>query len=330
MTRQPDKDSLFRIRSAQKFEAKALEIFRWQARENPVYRKYLEYLDCDFSAVASLTGIPFLPVDFFKSHPIRSVKQPPEKVFTSSTTTGSVPSRHEVVSLSLYRQSFLSGFEHFYGPVGDYCILALLPSYLERSDSSLVYMAGELIRMSGHPSGGFYLNNLQELAHLIRELEAGGQKTLLLGVTFALMDLAEQYPPCLKHTIVMETGGMKGRREEITRQEVHRFLTGRLGVSSIHSEYGMTELLSQAYSKGRGIFHTPAWMKVLIRDRHDPFQYLEPGKTGGINVIDLANLYSCSFIETRDLGRLHPDGGFEVLGRFDQSDVRGCNLMIED
>lgn len=237
-------------------------------------------------------------------------------------------SRHFVRKYADYKFSFEGAFEHFYGNIRDYCVLALLPNYLERDGSSLVEMAKELIDASGHPSSGFYLNNLEDLINTINRLKAGNTKVLLLGVTFALLDLAEMGPFDWSKLIVMETGGMKGRRKEIVREELHQSLCKAFGVSSIHSEYGMTELLSQGYSTGQGIFHCPPWMKVLVRDAYDPLSLLEGPKSGGINVIDLANLDSCSFIATQDLGKLHADGGFEVLGRFDNSDIRGCNLMI--
>uniref|UniRef100_UPI003567DA85 acyl transferase n=1 Tax=Labilibaculum sp. TaxID=2060723 RepID=UPI003567DA85 len=250
--------------------------------------------------------------------------------FTSSGTTGNLTSRHFVPDLKMYEQSFTKGFEQYYGSVSDYCILALLPSYLEREGSSLIYMMEHLIRDSKHPKSGFYLHNHEELIATIKELKKQNQKILLLGVSFALLDLAEKFQLDLENVIVMETGGMKGRRKEITREELHAFLTKRLGVEKIHSEYGMTELLSQAYSKGDSLFFTPSWMKVLIRDTYDPFSYEKQGRSGGVNVIDLANIHSCSFIETQDLGRIHADGSFEILGRFDHSDIRGCNLLVNE
>ena len=231
--------------------------------------------------------------------------------------------------MDLYMNSFRGVFNMFYGDPGDYRILALLPSYLERKNSSLVYMADELIRMSGHPESGFYLDNLEELAEHMSTLEGEGQKSLLLGVSFALADLAEKHPMKLQHTIVMETGGMKGRRREMTREELHDLLKEGFGVRSVHSEYGMCELLSQAYSKGDGIFYCPPWMKILIRDPYDPLSAMKRDSSGGINIVDLANIYSCSFISTQDIGRITSDGGFKVLGRFDNSDIRGCNLMME-
>ncbi len=327
MTPKPDTFSLFSIRSAAEFEKKAMEVFSWQRLNNPVYKKYIEYLDLDPVEIRFPGEIPFLPAAFFRTHPVRCGNKNPETVFTSSSTTGSNPARHEVTDLSLYRTSLLTGFERVYGKVEGTCILALLPAYLERPGSSLVFMAKELILKSGHPHSGFFLHNLEELASLLRKLDPGEERILLLGVSFALLDLAAFGPFRLKHTLVMETGGMKGRRKELTREELHESLKKGFGVDQIHSEYGMTELLSQAYSTGDGIFQPPPWMRVLIRDRYDPFHFLPDGQTGGINVIDLANLNSCSFIETQDLGRILPGGGFEVLGRYDQGETRGCNLM---
>lgn len=308
------------------FNGLALEIFRFQYAENPVYRAFTDALGVQPDRVSHFTGIPFLPVSLFKTADIRTTTFVPAQVFESSGTTGMVPSRHPVKEISLYEESFLRGFELFYGPVTDWCILALLPSYLERKGSSLVYMADKLVQRCGHPSAGFYLDEFEPLAGVIRELEDKQQKTLLLGVTFALLDFAAQCPMPLRHTVVMETGGMKGRRKEMIRREVHVLLKEAFGVSTVHSEYGMTELLSQAYSKGEGLFQTPPWMKVLARDEEDPLLVKEQGN-GILNVIDLANIYSCSFIATDDAGRLHEDGGFEVLGRVDGSDLRGCSLL---
>jgi hypothetical protein len=250
----------------------------------------------------------------------------PEVIFESSGTTQTINSRHLVKSMAVYRNSFMKAFQLFYGPVSEWCIIGLLPSYLERSNSSLVVMANELIQQSGHPDSGFYLYEHEKLSATLQALEAKKQKTLLIGVTFALLDFAEKHLLNLQHTIVMETGGMKGRREEWTRQQVHDFLIARLGVKSIHSEYGMTELLSQAYSGGNGIFYCPPWMKIILRADDDPLQ-IAATDNGIINVVDLANIYSCSFIATDDAGRIQKDGGFEVIGRTDNSDLRGCSLM---
>jgi phenylacetate-coenzyme A ligase PaaK-like adenylate-forming protein len=328
------------------FETTALEVFRFQYENNPIYRHYAEALHIDPAAVNSLAKIPFLPIDFFKSHRVQTSGFEPEAIFESSGTTGSVNSRHLVKDLSLYEESFTRGFELFYGSEKEYCILALLPSYLERKarlltescgsenkDSSLVYMVDRLIGLSGHPESGFYLHEYDKLFDVLNELEKQKQKTLLFGVTFALLDFAEKFSFPLKNTTIMETGGMKGRKEEMVRDEIHHILKRAFHVSSIHSEYGMTELLSQAYSKGDGIFYCPPWMKVLVRDEGDPFELRMPwtGKmasgSGAINVIDLANIHSCGFIATDDLGKMHPNGSFEVLGRMDNSDLRGCGLM---
>ena len=310
------------------FDAIAMETFHFQAAENPVYQKYLEILNPGLPEIRSAGDIPFMPVEFFKSHRVVTGHGRESRVFESSGTTGSDTSRHFIVDEEIYIDSLESGFRHFFGEPAEYCFLALLPSYLERQNSSLVFMMDHLIRKSNHPLSGFYLNNLDDLEIRLLELEKSGQKTMLLGVTYALLDLAERFSAKLHHTIVVETGGMKGRREEITRRELHRILQTAFGTEAIGSEYGMTELLSQAWSTANGIFHTPPWMKIRIRDPYDPFREMPVGKSGGIDVIDLANRFSCSFIQTQDLGRLHPDGSFEVLGRFDNSELRGCNLLV--
>jgi hypothetical protein len=293
-----------------------------------VYGKFLNFLGVSAHSVKEISDIPFLPIEVFKAHPVVSGQFEPQEIFTSSGTTGADTSKHYVRELDLYTASFRKTFNRFYGPVSNYCVLALLPAYLERTGSSLVFMANDFISQSQHPLSGFYLNNLAELSEILQKLESEKQPTLLLGVSFALLDLAEQFPQKLQHTLVMETGGMKGRRKELTRSELHDILKTAFNLEKIHSEYGMTELLSQAYSKGDGLFSCPPWMRVLIREQSDPLNYAPTGKTGGINVIDLANIDSCSFIATSDLGRLHINGNFEVLGRFDSSDVRGCNLLI--
>lgn len=312
------------------FRQTALSAFHHQYHHNQVYRQYCDLLGTSPRHTTDMEQIPFLPVEFFKSQFVFAGDPPWEQVFTSSGTTGMERSSHYVKKLDLYRKSFTHAFEYFYGPAGDWCLLALLPGYADNPDSSLIYMTDDLIRHTGHPDSGFYLDNRQALVDKLKELEGKKQKTLLLGVGFALLDLAEAFPMNLNHTIVMETGGMKGRREEITREDLHQRLKDGLGVDRIHSEYGMAELLSQAYSRGNGLFHTPPWMKVLIRDHDDPFEYVDAGMSGGINIIDLANLYSCPFIETRDIGKKHTDGSFEVLGRFDHSDIRGCSLLVVD
>ncbi len=322
--------SVFNINDKNQFRETALDIFNYQARNNEVFGKFLSNLKRDKSSIKDLNSIPFLPVELFKSQKIFSGAPVFETVFESSTTTGSVSSKHYIHDLKLYEKSFLNSFRLFYGEPSEYLIAALLPSYLERGNSSLVYMVDRLIYRSGDPQSGFYRNDAERLLQVLEGGRKENRKRILIGVSFALLDLAEKYSPDLSGVTVMETGGMKGRRKEITRQELHGILTERLNVPVIHSEYGMTELLSQAYSKGNGVFYSPPWMKVLISDPQDPLTITgEPGVTGGINIIDLANYYSCSFLATSDLGRLHEDGGFEVIGRFDNSDIRGCNLMAE-
>jgi phenylacetate-coenzyme A ligase PaaK-like adenylate-forming protein len=324
-----DPEKIFNIKSETGFHNLALEIFHYQSENVAVYKDFIAHLKINPSEIIDYRNIPFLPVELFKSLEINAIGKNPEIIFESSVTTGNIPSRHFVADLKVYEQSFLNGFGHFYGNVSEMCILALLPSYLERSGSSLVYMAEELIRKSGHPESGFYLNDQEKLISVLRNLKNQQQKVLLLGVSFALLELSEKYEENLEGIIVMETGGMKGRRNEMVREDLHSYLKKRFNLKQIHSEYGMTELLSQAYSMGEGIFYCPPWMKILVRDSYDPFQYMENEHTGSINVIDLANIYSCSFIATSDIGRLHENGGFEVLGRMEYSDIRGCNLMID-
>lgn len=309
------------------FEASALEIFLFQSQNCTVYKDFLQALKVDPAAVSKLEQIPFLPVRFFKSHAIQTTTFKPAIIFESSGTTGSVNSRHLVKDLLLYEESFKKGFELFYGPVEQWCIIGLLPSYLERSNSSLVYMVDKLIDWSKHLQSGFYLNEHEQLFKLLEELENRKQKTLLIGVTFALLDFAEKYALPLRHTVIMETGGMKGRREELIRSEVHTILKNAFQLPVIHSEYGMTELFSQAWSKGDGVFKCPPWMKLLVRDEEDPFVVKQTG-SGTINIIDLANSWSCSFIATDDVGNIEQNGNFEVLGRMDGSDLRGCSLMV--
>lgn len=311
------------------FDPLALEIFRFQYQNNPVYHQYVKALQVVGEDITAVHDIPFLPIQFFKGHTITTTHFEPEAIFESSGTTQSINSRHLVKDLGIYRQSFEKAFELFYGPVKNWCIIGLLPSYLERKNSSLVVMADELIRQSQHPQSGFYLYEHEKLQYVLQQLEQQQQPTLLIGVTFALLDFAEKFPMPLQHTVIMETGGMKGRRTEITRQEVHTILQNAFTTGHIHSEYGMTELLSQAYSSGNGLFTCPPWMKVLVRQEDDPFDVSEAG-TGIVNVIDLANIYSCSFIATDDVGRVYGNGQFEVQGRLDNSDIRGCSLMITD
>lgn len=312
------------------FNRLALETFQFQYLNNEVYRKYCETLKIGPGNINSITQIPFLPISFFKTHHITSTIFKPQTVFESSGTTKTINSKHLVKSMALYEKSFTKAFARFYNNVKDWCIIGLLPSYLERKNSSLVVMVDKLVQQSGHPQSGFYLNEFEKLQTVLLSLERNKQKTLLIGVTFALLDLAEQFPMPLQYTTIMETGGMKGRREEMTRQQVHDVLCQAFGKEAIHSEYGMTELLSQAYSKSNGIFNTPPWMKILIREEDDPFAVSEAAEStisGAINVIDLANIYSSSFIATEDAGRLYTGGSFEVLGRLDNTDIRGCSLL---
>jgi len=323
-----NKNKIFSIASNEDFKKVAIEVFNFQFENNLIYQKFCKLLNIDPTLVKEICDIPFLPIHFFKSEDILSSEEDIQITFTSSGTTGSMTSKHHVTNLSIYEDSFNQAFQKFYGNIEDYVVLALLPSYLERDGSSLIYMADHLIKASKHPVSGFYLDNLEELKYNLIELDSSGQKVLLIGVSFALLDLVESYKFNLKNTIVMETGGMKGRRKEMIREELHQILSEGFGVSSIHSEYGMTELLSQAYSNGNGIFDCPPWMKILIRDPEDALTYLSDGKTGGINVIDLANVNSCAFIATQDLGKIQKGDTIEILGRFDNSDIRGCNLMV--
>lgn len=322
------KQQVFGIENDGQFNKTALEVFRFQAEHCRVYNQFIKGLRLDPKSMASADQIPFLPISFFKSHAVVSSGIRPEVTFTSSGTTGMVTSSHLVSDVSWYEASFRAAFRLFYGDIRRYTILALLPSYLERGGSSLIYMADDLIRQSQNPESGFFLYNHEELYNRLAKQQETGKRTLLIGVTFALLDFIEKYTFNYPELIVMETGGMKGRRKEMIREELHRQLCDGFGVNAIHSEYGMTELLSQAYSKGEGIFNCPPWMKVVTRDTNDPLTLLANGKTGGINVIDLANINSCSFIATQDLGRVYSDGSFSVLGRFDNSDIRGCNLLI--
>ena len=321
-------DSIFNIQTEDEFNAAALAVFKFQYTSNLVYQEFCNLLNKNIVSVTNYTDIPFLPIQFFKSKKVLIQNATPEITFSSSGTTGTVTSKHYVSNVQVYIDSYLKGFKYFYGDIREYCVLALLPSYLEREGSSLIYMADDLIKKSDHPDSGFYLNNIDALVTKLQALEKKGVKVLLIGVSFALLDVAEQYNLNLKNTIVMETGGMKGRRKELIREELHQELQKGFGVSKIHSEYGMTELLSQGYSKGNGIFNTPPWMKILTRDPEDPLTLQTTGKTGGINVIDLANINSCSFIATQDLGKVHQDNSFEIIGRFDNSDIRGCNLLV--
>lgn len=318
-----DTKSIFSIATQTDFDRVALEVFRFQAEACAPYREYLELLGVDPAAVECPKQIPFLPIELFKSHRVYCGSNPPQQIFTSSSTTGQTPSRHYVADLRIYEEAFTRSFELFYGPAEQTAIYALLPNYLEREGSSLIYMVEGLIRRGG---GGFYLYDHDAL---LRDMEAHQGKKILLGVSYALWDLAEEQRGALRDVIVMETGGMKGRREELPREEFHRLLCDAFGVQSIHSEYGMAELMSQAYSDGNGIFRTPPWMRICVRDLNDPFRLLPNGATGGVNLIDLANLYSCSFLQTQDLGKVYDDGSFRILGRISGSEIRGCNLLVQ-
>ncbi|HSU29317.1 MAG TPA: hypothetical protein VLJ68_13110 [Chitinophagaceae bacterium] len=321
-------DKIFPVKDKD-FLALALEIFHYQYRENPVYNSYVDLLSVDPRKVNSLERIPFLPIRFFRSGPVTSGTFNAAAIFESSGSSATINSNHYVKDLEIYKESLSKCFEFFYGSVQQYCILGLLPSYLERKNASLVYMVQELINASAHPESGFFLDDLDKLTGTLIELEAKDQKTILFGVSFALLDLAEKGSLDLKNTIIIETGGMKGRRKELVRSELHEILKSAFPVPAIHSEYGMTELLSQAYSRGEGIFHTPPWMKIMLRDENDPLEVYSSGpRSGVINIIDLANIHSCAFIATDDVGKLYSDGSFEVMGRVDNSDLRGCSLMV--
>lgn len=339
-------DDIFTISSKRDFEKLALKVFRYQFDNNKVYNEFCTLLKKDKANVKAILDIPFLPIQFFKSHEVISSTETIQETFTSSGTTSPliptggilnepIRSKHFVTDISIYEQSYRKGFSEFYGNIEDYCVLAMLPSYLERDGSSLIYMVDDLIQSSNHPDSGFYLNNYDELLEKLQKLHSENQNILLIGVTYALLDLIE-YAQSISFPIwglggsliIMETGGMKGKRKEIIREELHEILCQGFGVPVIHSEYGMTELLSQAYSLGNGLFECPPWMQILTRDTEDALSYVGYGKTGGINVIDLANINSCSFIATQDLGKKYPNHSFEVLGRFDNSDIRGCNLMV--
>lgn len=323
-------NKIFNNKSQTAFLETALEVFNYQYINNTIYQDFVKNLGKAHSSFKNLYEIPFLPVEFFRNHKIISGDNPVEMIFESSGTTGLTPGKHFVNDINLYEESFLKAFRLFYGDPEEFLIAALLPSYIERSNSSLIYMADNLIKKSRQNGSGFYKENVADLIQTLNQAKKANLKALLIGVSFALLDLAEQMAPDLSGVIVMETGGMKGRRKEMTRSELHAVLKDKFNVPTIHSEYGMTELMSQAYSKGDGMFYCPPWMKVIIRDPQDPLTiYSEHSKTGGINIIDLANINSCSFIATGDLGRVHDDGGFEVLGRYDNSDIRGCNLLVE-
>ncbi|TJZ50579.1 acyl transferase [Sphingobacterium olei] len=320
---------LFDISDDHQFNAAALATFHYQYEHTPVYRQYVTHLGVQPDRVDHYSKIPFLPIQFFKTQSIIVKDKTPEITFTSSGTTGMVTSRHPVADIQIYEKSFRNAFALFYGDIRNTAILALLPSYLERSGSSLIYMVDDLIKSSHQEESNYFLYNHEDLYRVLQELQVKGTKTILIGVTYALLDFIEKYTVNFPDLIVMETGGMKGQRKEMVRLELHELLCKGFGTSTIHSEYGMTELLSQGYSYGHGLFKTPPWMKILIRDTNDPLTLLDNTKTGAINVIDLANYYSCSFIATQDLGKYHENGDFEILGRFDNADIRGCNLLIQ-
>ena len=323
------KNKIFNIISENEFIELALEIFNFQLLNNNVYSNWVKILKVNPDKVRTLEQIPFLPIEFFKTKKIISSSLSSETVeFTSSATTSQTPAKHYVNDVLLYQKSFSNCFNLFYGSPADYCILALLPNYLQRKGSSLVYMCNQLINESTHPFSGFFLDNTDDLIFRINELKQTNQKVILIGVSYALIDLCEKGAILNENFIVMETGGMKGTRKEMLKSELHNFLKNGFAVNTIHSEYGMTELLSQAYSKGHGLFESPPWMKFLIREIDDPLKIKIDGRTGGINVIDLANINSCSFIATKDLGKLSHDNKLELMGRYDYSDVRGCNLMM--
>ena len=318
------KDDIFSITDSEQFSRVAMDIFRFQAESCPPYREYLRLIGADVDSIRSIEQIPMLPIELFKSHNVYSAQSEPQIVFTSSATTGMVPSRHPVADLSIYERDFVESFRLFYGQVEQWSIYGLLPSYLQRSGSSLIYMVDHLIKLSGR--GGFYLDNYQQL---LDDMAADSRPKILIGVTYALLDLAEQYAPKLENTIVMETGGMKGHRAEMSKAELHSVLCNAFGVDKIHSEYGMAELMTQGYSVGEGIFAAPPWMRVMVRDVNNPFRVLDRGRRGAINIIDLANLYSCSFIATQDMGIVYDNDTFRIEGRVTDADIRGCNLLVQ-
>ncbi|MET3114785.1 phenylacetate-coenzyme A ligase PaaK-like adenylate-forming protein [Pedobacter sp. CG_S7] len=324
-----NQNEIFSINSEQVFNEHALATFKHQAENCAVYKSYLYHLGVLPETVIQVADIPYLPISFFKTHQVTSDNSEPEIIFSSSGTTGTIQSQHLVIAVKVYEDSFNTAFEQFYGNIKDTCLLALLPSYLERDGSSLIYMVDALLKQSNHPNSGYFLHNQLELFNTLQQLKSAKQKAILIGVTYALLDFLEEYQLSFPELIVMETGGMKGKRKEMVREELHDILNAGFGVTAIHSEYGMTELLSQAYSSGNGIFNCPSWMKIVLREANDPLSLVKNQQTGGINVIDLANVNSCSFIATQDLGRLYADGSFEVLGRFDHADIRGCNLLVQ-
>lgn len=317
-------DQIFSITTADEFAATALEVFRFQAEHCAAYAQYLQLIGIKPSDVDRVEDIPMLPIELFKSHKIYSADTEPQQIFTSSATTGMVQSKHYVADISIYERDFTEGFRLFYGEPEQWSIYGLLPNYLQRTGSSLIYMVDKLIQRCG--SGGFYLDNYDKL---LADMAADPKPKILLGVTYALLDIAEQYAPKLHNTVVMETGGMKGYRAEMSKQQLHTVLCQAFGVDRIHSEYGMAELLSQGYSIGEGLFKAPPWMRVIIRDVNNPFARMPFGRRGAIDIIDLGNLYSCSFIATQDLGIAYDDGSFKVEGRVSAADIRGCNLLVQ-
>ena len=317
-------ERIFSISSPEQFNAMALEVFRFQAEHCDVYAEYLRLIGVDPASITRIEDIPMLPIGLFKSHDIYSAATPPQIVFTSSATTGMSFSRHLVADTSIYERDFTEGFRLFYGDIKQWSVYGLLPNYLERTGSSLVYMVDSLIRQAG--SGGFYLHNYEKL---LSDMAADSRPKILIGVTYALLELAEKYAPKLDNTVVMETGGMKGRRKEMSKEELHGLLCSAFGVERIHSEYGMAELLSQGYSTGEGLFASPPWMRVIVRDINDPFTHLEAGRRGAIDIIDLGNIYSCSFIATEDVGIAYADNTFRIEGRITDADIRGCNLLVQ-
>ncbi|MCH2232696.1 MAG: acyl transferase [Crocinitomicaceae bacterium] len=326
MTKRPNTEDIFRIDSEESFLDFALAVFHYQYETNAVYGEFCRQVGKSPNNVKDVEDIPFLPISFFKSHEVYSGEKG-SLIFTSSGTTGQITSKHFVQEPSIYEESFLRAFEDVYGSTKGKCILGLLPSYLEREGSSLVYMVDQLISKSENSKSGFYLKKYEAFCERVNEAIESGDEVIIFGVSYALLDLAEGLKPDLSNAIVIETGGMKGQRKEISKKEMHSILKEGLNLRKVHSEYGMTELLSQAYSEGDELFHTPSWMKIMLRQVNDPFSYTT-SKTGGINVIDLANIDSCAFIATEDLGRFEGDS-FKVLGRSQAADIRGCNLMYD-
>ena len=320
-------EKIFNINSIEDFSEICMSLFDFQMEKNPIYSAYAKII-LKAKSPKNINEIPFLPIEFFKTEQIICTGQKTEQIFLSSGTTGN-QSKHLISDLEIYKKSFRKSFDEFYGNISEYCILSLLPNYREREGSSLIYMVDDFIKNSQHPKSGFYMNNYKGISSTLEELEKTGQKTILIGVSYALLDLANQFPQNLKQTIIMETGGTKGVRKEMIKEELHKILKNAFSLKKIHSEYGMTELLSQSYSEGDNIFKSPSWKKILIRDVNDPLTIIGNDKTGGINIIDLSNIYSCPFIATQDLGKTFDDGSFSVIGRFDNSDVRGCNLLIQ-